>query len=233
MRRRCDGNPSPSHGGLISRRTAGRIGRPAPEQGSRQDAVDSGERTYARSCSAHALPSNSPHHLDQRSTLLLFWEVLLVRNRVLKTLTARQRAWSPRPAWAADITWNGSVSTNPADGANWNGGIAPAAADMAIIGSSPQSPDFNGQSITWGKCEPIFANNIGDTGGGGRPQSRPAPPMNSSFPRATITSRRSPSTSSPPRTSKPTARTASRSTATSPRRASKPSAARSPRSTAW
>src|SRR5258705_5467486 len=129
--------------------------------------MDKWRRTYARSRSAHALPSNSPHHLSQRSTLLLFWEVLLVRNCVLKALIGAAACLVATATWAADITWNGSVSPNPADGANWNGGIAPTAADTAIIGSSPQSPDFNSQSINWGKVNLFFANNIGDTGGGG------------------------------------------------------------------
>lgn len=70
-------------------------------------------------------------------------------------------------ATAADIEWNGSVSTDVANGANWNGGVAPTAADTAIIGSSPQSPDFNSQSVTWGNVNLFVANNIGDTGGGG------------------------------------------------------------------
>jgi hypothetical protein len=86
---------------------------------------------------------------------------------VLKALTGAAACLVATATWAADITWNGSVSTNPADGANWNGGIAPTAADTAIIGSSPQSPDFNSQSINWGKVNLFFANNIGDTGGGG------------------------------------------------------------------
>ena len=52
-------------------------------------------------------------------------------------------------------------------GANWDGGIAPGAADVAIIGSSPQSPDFRANRSPGGGCEPTFRNNIGDTGGGG------------------------------------------------------------------
>jgi hypothetical protein len=90
-----------------------------------------------------------------------------VRKCVLKALTCAAACLVASATWAADITWNGSVSTNPADGANWNGGIAPTAADTAIIGSSPQSPDFNSQSINWGAVNLFFANNIGDTGGGG------------------------------------------------------------------
>jgi hypothetical protein len=86
---------------------------------------------------------------------------------VLKALTGAAACLVATATWAADITWNGSVNTNPANGANWNGGIAPTAADTAIIGSSPQSPDFNSQSINWGKVNLFFANNIGDTGGGG------------------------------------------------------------------
>jgi len=90
-----------------------------------------------------------------------------VRKSVLRTLLGAAACLVATTSWAADITWNGSVSTNPADGANWNGGIAPTAADTAIIGSSPQSPDFNSQSINWGKVNLFVANNIGDTGGAG------------------------------------------------------------------
>jgi hypothetical protein len=75
-------------------------------------------------------------------------------------------AWAATAA-AADVEWNGSVSTDVANGANWNGGVAPTATDTAIIGSSPQSPDFNSQSVTWGNVNLFVANNIGDTGGGG------------------------------------------------------------------
>src|SRR5687767_12947841 len=70
-------------------------------------------------------------------------------------------------AWAADVTWNGSANVKVTDGANWNGGVAPTAADVAIIGSSPQSPDFGGQSVNWGRVNLFFANNIADSGGGG------------------------------------------------------------------
>jgi hypothetical protein len=80
--------------------------------------------------------------------------------------------WLAIGAWAvsanaADVEWNGSVSNDVANGANWNGGVAPTAADTAIIGSSPQSPDFSGQSVNWSNVNLFFANNIGDTGGGG------------------------------------------------------------------
>jgi hypothetical protein len=86
---------------------------------------------------------------------------------MLKALTAAAGCLVGSVGWAADVTWNGSVSTNPAEGANWDGGLAPTAADVAIIGSSPQSPDFAGQTLNWGKVNLFFANNIGDMGGGG------------------------------------------------------------------
>jgi hypothetical protein len=70
-------------------------------------------------------------------------------------------------AWAADLTWNGTTSANVTDGANWDGGVAPTAEDVAIIGSAPQSPDFGGQTVNWGRANLFFANNIADTGGGG------------------------------------------------------------------
>lgn len=70
-------------------------------------------------------------------------------------------------AQAADVTWSGAVSANVNDGANWGGGVAPTAADVAIVGGAPQSPDFAGQSATWGKLNLFAANHIADTGGGG------------------------------------------------------------------
>jgi hypothetical protein len=90
-----------------------------------------------------------------------------VRICALRALTGAAACLVATASWAADITWNGSVSTDPAIGANWNGGLAPTAADTAIIGSSPQSPDFNSQAINWGKVNLFFPNNIGDTGGAG------------------------------------------------------------------
>lgn len=70
-------------------------------------------------------------------------------------------------AQAVDVTWSGIIGANVNDGANWAGGVAPTAADVAVIGGSPQSPDFGGQSATWGKLNLFAANNIADTGSGG------------------------------------------------------------------
>ena len=85
----------------------------------------------------------------------------------MKTLMGAAACLVATSGTAADITWNGSVSTDPALGANWDGGVAPTAADTAIIGSSPQAPDFNSQSLTWGKVNLFVANAVGDTGGSG------------------------------------------------------------------
>ena len=89
-----------------------------------------------------------------------------MRIRVFRALIGMAACLVATATCAADITWNGS-GADPAIGANWAGGFAPTAADRAIIGSSPQSPDFAGQSITWGRVQLNFANNVGDTGGGG------------------------------------------------------------------
>jgi hypothetical protein len=100
------------------------------------------------------------------TTASLFWEVRFVR-RILQGFCGLSLALAATAAWSADITWNGSASANVTTGANWNGGTAPGPGDVAIIGGSPQAPDFGGQSVTWGKVNLFVANNIADTGGGG------------------------------------------------------------------
>ena len=90
-----------------------------------------------------------------------------MRNCVLKALAGAAACLVATTSWAVNITWNGSTDANAANGLNWNGGIAPGAADVAIVGSSPQSPDLMGQTLTWGRLRTNFANTFGDTGGGG------------------------------------------------------------------
>jgi hypothetical protein len=88
-------------------------------------------------------------------------------RRIVQGLCGLSLALAATAAWSADITWNGSTSGNVATGANWNGGAAPGAGDVAIIGGATQAPDFNGQSVTWGRVNLFAANAIADTGGGG------------------------------------------------------------------
>jgi hypothetical protein len=88
-------------------------------------------------------------------------------RRILQGICSIGFGLAASAAWAADVTWNGSVSTNVADGANWNGGAAPGAGDVAILGNSAQAPDFGSQSVTWGRVNLFFANNIADAGGSG------------------------------------------------------------------
>ena len=71
-------------------------------------------------------------------------------KRIVQGFCGLGLALAASAAWAADVTWNGSISAKCPTGANWNGGVAPGAGDVAIIGSSPQSPDFAGQTLTWG-----------------------------------------------------------------------------------
>ena len=85
----------------------------------------------------------------------------------LRTLATAFACLIASTSWAADVTWTGAVSANPADGLNWSNSTGPGAGDVAVIGSSPQSPDFAGQTIGWEKVNLFYANNIGDTGGGG------------------------------------------------------------------
>ncbi len=100
------------------------------------------------------------------SALFSFVEVQLVKRQVLAALLGATVCFVANHA-TAQIMWNGSTSADPLSGANWDGGVAPGAGDVAQIGSSPQSPNFAGQSATWGKLDLFFANNIGDTGDGG------------------------------------------------------------------
>lgn len=86
---------------------------------------------------------------------------------VLKSLIGSAMCLMVTYASAADITWNGGTSTDPTDGANWDGGVAPGAADTAFVGSSANIPDLAGASVDWGRLALIFANDIADTGGGG------------------------------------------------------------------
>ena len=48
----------------------------------------------------------------------------------------------------ASLVWNGSVSSDVTDGANWNGGVVPSSTDRAIIGGSSNSPNV-GSDVTW------------------------------------------------------------------------------------
>lgn len=90
-----------------------------------------------------------------------------MKPHVLKMFAAPAACLIATAAWAADVTWNGSTGRNPAVGANWSNGTGPSAGDVAIIGSSPQAPDFASQSLTWGRLNLFFVNDIDDTGGNG------------------------------------------------------------------
>lgn len=88
-------------------------------------------------------------------------------KRICQGILSASLLLAATTAQAVDVTWSGTINANVNDGANWTGGVAPTAADVAIIGGSPQAPDFAGQSATWGKVNLFAANNIADTGGGG------------------------------------------------------------------
>ena len=67
---------------------------------------------------------------------------------MLRALTAAAGCLVCGVGWAADVTWNGSVSTNPADGANWNGGVAPTVLRL------PRTESFlTGKSFSLGTLE--------------------------------------------------------------------------------
>ncbi|MCW2972135.1 MAG: Ig-like domain repeat protein [Thermoleophilia bacterium] len=64
----------------------------------------------------------------------------LVRRSVILIVVLLATLVAPGLASAASITWDGSASQDFADDANWVGGIAPGAADSAVITSAGLSP---------------------------------------------------------------------------------------------
>lgn len=71
-------------------------------------------------------------------------------------------------AHAAPVTWTGSVSDDAANGANWTGGVAPTAADEAIIPFTGNTPDTFGGTVSYDQLTLQNAiSGINDTGGGG------------------------------------------------------------------
>jgi hypothetical protein len=120
-----------------------------------RDGSQGGERQRVRHFGAIDFP-----------VLFSFVEVQLVKRHFLVAVVGAAICFAADKA-TAQISWNGSVSTDPSVGANWAGGVAPGAGDVAAVGSSAQSPDFAGQTITWGRLQTNFANAFADTGGGG------------------------------------------------------------------